>query len=136
GIGVTELAAVGPIFEERRLENAGLTGHPEGLVKLQPAFWLIDGGCVWVGAEPQQLAVGLRVQRVGGPEQLFRFTNAPGEAIQKDLIATLGRALAATNLGSNPGPNAEADLLAARGMELATRRSPFRPESARTRTQW
>jgi hypothetical protein len=136
GLGVTELAAVGPIFEERRLETAGLTGHPEGRVQLQPAFWLVDGGCEWVGAEPAKVAVGLRVQRVGGPEQLLRFTNAPGEALERELLATLSRALSNTNLLPHAGPNPEADLLAARGMELATRRSPFRPGTARTRTQW
>jgi len=39
GIGVVELAAITPIFEERRLETGGLTGAAGERVKLQPAFW-------------------------------------------------------------------------------------------------
>jgi TolB-like protein len=136
GFGVTEMAAIGPIFEERRLETAGLTGHPEGRVKLQPAFWIVDGGCEWVEEQPLKLAVGLRVQRIGGVEQMFRFTNAPGEAVEKELLATLTRAMANTNALSNAGPNAESELLTARGKELAERNSPFRSGISRRRTQW
>jgi TolB-like protein len=134
GIGVVEIAAVGPIFEERRLETAGLTGHPESRVKLQAAFWLVDGGCEWVEGSPGKLGVGLRVQRVGGPEQRFRLTESAGEEIEKAVIATITRALADPNLVAQPAPNAEADLLTARGMELATRRSPFQPKTFTTAT--
>jgi hypothetical protein len=136
GYGVVEIAAVGPIFEERRLETAGLTGHPEARVKLQPAFWLVDGGCEWVEAAPLKLGVGLRVQKVGGPEQMFRLTESTGEEIEKSVIATIIRALALTNLVAPSAPIVEADLLAARGMELATRRSPFEPKTSRVQTQW
>ncbi len=138
GYGVAELAAVGPIFEERRLEKAGLTGHPEARVKLQPAFWLVDGGCEWVGGESVRLAVALRVRQVGGPEQMFRFTNSPNETIEKELLTTLTKALSNTNVLANPPPNAEADLLAARGMEMATLSSPFRrqPRNAQPSTNW
>src|SRR5260221_576332 len=136
GYGVVEIAAVGPIFEEQRLETAGLTGHPEGRVKLQAAFWLVDGGCEWVEGAPSQLGIGLRVQKVGGPEQMFRLTEAAGGEAEKAVIAMITRALGNTNLLAQPSPNAEADLLAARGMELATRRSPFEPKTSGTQTQW
>jgi TolB-like protein len=139
GFGVVEIAAVGPIFEERRLETAGLTGNPEGRVKLQAAFWLVDGGCEWAAGDGDKLRVGLRVQQVGGPEQMYRVTEPAGEEIEKAVIATITRALANTNLFAQASPNAEADLLAARGMELATRRSPFRPntsQAAKTQTIW
>jgi TolB-like protein len=125
GYGVVELAAIGPIFEERRLESAGLTGNPEGRVKLEAAFWLVDGGCGWLEGEPPKLGVGLRVQRIGGPEQIVHFTNAPGASTEKAVLAALSDALAKTNLLAQAGPNAEADLLNTRGMEQATRRSPF-----------
>ncbi len=139
GFGVVEMAAVGPIFEERRLEAAGLTGQPDGRVKLQPAFWLVDGGCEWVETAPGQLSVGLRIQKVGGPAQMFRLTEAAGEEMEQAVIATLVRAFTNTNLVAQPTPNAEADLLAARGMELASLRSPFRPNistGAPLRTQY
>ncbi|HXI53993.1 MAG TPA: hypothetical protein VNH84_20910 [Candidatus Saccharimonadales bacterium] len=45
--------------------------------------------------------------------------------MEKAVIAGLSDALAKTNLLSQAGANAEADLLNARGMEQATRRSPF-----------
>jgi len=141
GLGVAELAAVGPIFEERRLQNAGLTGHPESRVELQSAFWLIDGGCEWVDErEPGRVAVGLRIQRVGGPPQTLWVTNTPTAALENDVMSAVLHAMASTNGLATPSPSsdAEADLLVARGRELAERRLPFR---ARERehlgsTQW
>jgi hypothetical protein len=132
GYGVAELAAVGPIFEERNLETAGLTGHPEGRVKLQPAFWLVDGGCEWVEGEPLRLAVGLRVQRVGGPAQMFRITNSPSDVMEKELLATLSKALADTNALSHPGTDPETELLAIRALEKAVRCQPFQVRAPRS----
>ena len=136
GFGVVEMAAIGPIFEERRLETAGLTGHPEGRVSLQAAFWLVDGGCEWVEGTPLKLGVGLRVQRIGGPEQMFHLSQPPDEPTEKAVLETLTLALANTNSVAPAGPNAEADLLAARGTELAMRNSPFRWKTPSARTQW
>ena len=125
GFGVVELAAITPIFEERRLESAGLTGHPEQRVQLQPAFWLVDGGCEW--AENQDLGIGLRVQKIGGPEQMFRLAVAPGPDAEKAVVETITRALSNTNeVAPALAAKAEADLLTRRGMELAARNSPFR----------
>ena len=125
GFGVVELAAITPIFEERRLESAGLTGHPEQRVQLQPAFWLVDGGCEW--AENQDLGIGLRVQKIGGPEQMFRVAVAPGPDAEKAVVETITRALSNTNeFAPALAAKAEADLLTRRGMELAARNSPFR----------
>ncbi len=125
GFGVVELAAITPIFEERRLESAGLTGHPEQRVQLQPAFWLIDGGCEW--AENQDLGIGLRVQKIGGPEQMFRVAVAPGPDAEKAVVETITRALSNTNeVAPALAAKAEADLLTRRGMELSMRNSPFR----------
>jgi|GEM_PF-4582471 TolB-like protein len=132
GFGIVEMGAVTPIFEERRLEAAGLTGHPEQRVKLQAAFWLVDGGCEWTAAG--QLNVGLRVQQVGGAEQMFRFTAPADETAEKKLVETIAKALANTNtFPPQLAAKAEADLLAARGMELATRNSPFRPSASAPR---
>jgi len=136
---VAELAAVGQIFEERRLETAGLTGHPEGRVRLQAAFWLVDGGWEWVdevSGSSRRLAVGLRVQRVGGPEQMFRFTNSLGPEIERELTATLTSALTKAELLPASGPDAEAALLTARGKELAHRRSPFETRAVQPKTAW
>ncbi|PYJ05328.1 MAG: hypothetical protein DME25_08630, partial [Verrucomicrobia bacterium] len=127
GYGVVEMEAVTPIFEERRLEAA--IGQTEDRVRLQPAFWLVDGGCKWIEGNPAKLEVGLRVQRVGGPEQMFRFTASPGEGVEEALLETLRTALANTNtVASENSAKAEADVLTSRGMELATRRSPFQEE--------
>jgi hypothetical protein len=127
GFGITEMSAVTPLFEERRLEAAGLTGHAEQRVKLQAAFWLVDGGWAWATNAAGQLSIALRLQRVGGPEQLFHFTTPAGEATEKAVTETVAKALADTN---EPPPElaakAEAELLSKRGQELATRTSPFR----------
>lgn len=123
GYGVTDISAINPIFQERRLEAAGLKAGTDR-VELRSDFWLVDGAAGWADTSGKSLMVGLRVQRVGGPEQLFRITNAPA-AIESQVVALLQKALSNTNKLQNPGPNAESDLLAARGMELATRRSPF-----------
>jgi hypothetical protein len=124
GFGVTDIGAINPIFQERRLEAAGLKSGADR-VQLQSDFWLVDAGCRWLDTNANQLFVGLRVQRVGGPEQIFLITNSANRAIENDILAAFEKALANTNRLANPGPNAESELLAARGMELATRRSPF-----------
>lgn len=136
GFGVVELAAIGPIFEERRLETAGLTGNPEGRVKLQAAFWLIDGGCEWNETAPNKLDVGLRIQKVGCPEQMLRLAGLAGDDLESAVINAIERAITNANSTAPPAPNAEADLLQARGMEHVTLRSPFQPKRAATRTQW
>ncbi|HMP83883.1 MAG TPA: CsgG/HfaB family protein [Verrucomicrobiota bacterium] len=140
GFGVVEIAAVGPIFEERRLEAAGLTGRPDGRVKLQQAFWLVDGAYEWLEGQANKLEIQLRVQRVGGPAQMFRLADVPGEAIEKNVLRTIAAALENTNGIVQSGTDAEADLLAARGMEHATLSFPFHSNSARKaprqKTQW
>jgi TolB-like protein len=141
GFGVVEMAAVGPIFEERRLEAAGLTGNPDGRVKLQAAFWLIDGGCEWNETAPDKLNIGLRIQKVGASEQMFRLTESAGDGIEHAVIATIRRAITIQraitneNFTATPSPNAEADLLLARAEEIAAARSPFEQKQSRTKTQ-
>jgi hypothetical protein len=127
GFGITEMSAVTPIFEERRLEAAGLTGHAEQRVKLQAAFWLVDGGYAWATNATGHLSVGLRVQRVGGPEQMFQFISPAGEATEKAVVETIAKALTDTKEAPPElAAKAEAELLSKRGLELATRNSPFR----------
>lgn len=133
GYGVAELEAVTPIFEEHELGKSGLAGSGGDRVKLQPAFWLVDGGCEWVPGTPDKLNVGLRVQKVGAAEQIFRFTALPGEETEKLVLETITKALVSTNfVAAAPAPKAEADVQTARGMELATRNSPFRQATAPT----
>jgi TolB-like protein len=125
GYGVAEMAAVGPIFEERRLDHAGVNGLADR-IRLQPAFWFIDGGCESL-AGPARVAVGLRVQRVGAPPQMLRVTNAPGPVLEQEVLNAVARVLAQASKIESVDPDAEADLLVARGRELAERRSPFQP---------
>jgi len=135
GYGVTEMAAIGQIFEERRLETTGLSS-PDDRVKLQAAFWLVDGGCEWIEGPPLKLGVGLRVQRIGSPEEVFHLSELPGGPIEKAVLDTLVLAMAKTNSTAPLAPNAEADLLAARGMELAMRNSPFKWKTPSAPTQY
>ena len=144
GFGVVEIAAVGPIFEERRLEAAGLTGNPDGQVKLQAAFWLIDAGYEWNQAASDQLRIGLRVQKVGAAEQMFWLNESVNGGVEPAVIAAIQGALTNVN-AATPSPSAEADLLLARAEEIATARplgGSWRPsslppqQSPRKRTQW
>jgi len=144
GFGVVEIAAVGPIFEERRLEAAGLTGNPDGRVKLQAAFWLIDAGYEWNQTVPDQLRIGLRVQKVGDSEQMFWLNESLNGGVESAVIAAIQGALTNVNTAT-PSPSAEADLLLARAEEIATARplgsswrpSPLPPQqNPRKRTQW
>ena len=124
GFGVVEMEAVTPLFEERRLAAApGQTDEP---VKLQSAFWLVDGGCKWIEGKPERLEFGLRVQRVGGPEQRVTFTAAPGEAAEEAIQQQIRRALADTNrIAAATAARAEVELMTARGVELSNLRLPF-----------
>jgi hypothetical protein len=126
GYGVVEFAAVMPLFEERRLESVGLTGRAEQRVPLQAAFWLVDGGCAWVSNSTEQLKIALRVQEVGGKEQRINLTSAPDRRAEAAVLDALEKALANRSQGNaDETANAESELLARRGNELATRSSPF-----------
>lgn len=132
GFGVVEMEAMTPLFEERRL--AAASGQTDEPVKLQPAFWLVDGGCKWIEEKPERIEIGLRVQRVGGKEQRISFTVAPGEAAEKMLVDKLRLALADTNrVAPQLVGKAESELMARRAEEMANLRLPFmverRPES-------
>ena len=115
-----------PLFEERRLESVGLTGRAEQRVPLQAAFWLVDGGCAWVSNSTEQLKIALRVQEVGGKEQRINLTSAPDRRAEAAVLDALEKALANRSQGNaDETANAESELLARRGNELATRSSPF-----------
>ncbi len=133
GYGVVELEAVAPIVEERRLESAALMVKGQERVRLQPAFWLLDGGCKWIEGKPDTIEIGLRVQRVGGPEQMFHVNGQPGAALVRNVLQTLAQGLSDTNQAPpEKAAQAEAELLAKRAMELATLRAPFPVEQRST----
>src|SRR5258705_5213045 len=56
---------------------------------------------------------------------MLQFSRLPDEALEKAILETLISTLMSTNAAPPLAPNAEADLLKARAMELATLRSPF-----------
>lgn len=127
GYGVAELEAVRPIFEEYRLETAGLTGNPNERVKLQPAFWIVDGGCEWLRDAPDQVSVQLRVQKPGSAAQMLKFIVRAGEELERTLVQKLQDTVTSmVNVAPQNAAKAEADLQTARGEEMATLRSPFR----------
>jgi TolB-like protein len=128
GLGVVERQAISPIFEEFELETAGLTGSAANRVKLQPAFWIVDGGCKWVRDTQDKLSVALRVQKMGEKEQVFRFTTLPGDELEAAVIRTIQKAMANTNqIPAALAATKEAEIHDARGTELAERRAPMSP---------
>ena len=56
GYGVVEQEEVTALFAERRLAAVG--GQADEPVPLQPAFWLVDGGCKWLEGKPDRLEIG------------------------------------------------------------------------------
>jgi hypothetical protein len=129
GYGVVEFNSVMPIFEEQRLEAAGLKNSADQPVELQAAFWLVDGGCEWGTNQTEQLQIHLRVQGAGGPEQRFHLTASVREA-EQTVLTTLEQALVRTDtLSPAEAANAEAQLLAARGTEMLEGRWPFQPRT-------
>jgi len=123
GDGVVEREAVAPIFSEFQLESAGLTGDSTNRVKLKPAFWIVDGGCKWIYDTQEKVSVVLRVQKVGGGEQIFRFTKPPGDELEKAVVESIQSALTDTNqMTLEQAQAAEADVAAARAKELASGR--------------
>ena len=94
GYGVVERAAIGPIYTEFEFQNAGLTSTSSNRVRLKPAFWIIDGGCKWFHDTQDKLSVTVRIQKMGGGEELFSFSKPPGKELEKEVLNTVQKALA------------------------------------------
>lgn len=121
GYGVVEREAVAPIFSEFQLETAGLTADSTNRVKLKPAFWIVDGGCKWIYGAQEEVSVALRVQKIGGVEQIFRFTKPPGDELEKAVLESIQSALTNANqMTSEQERFAEASIRAAHAIELVT----------------
>ena len=105
GYGVVEREAVAPIFSEYQFQAAGLTASFTNRVRLRPAFWIVDGGCKWIHDTEDKLSVSIRIQKMGGREQLFSFTKPPGEELEKTVVDTVQTALA--NSGSTTAEEAQ-----------------------------
>jgi len=97
GYGVVEREAVSPIFSEYQLQTAGLTGDSTNQVKLKPAFWIVDGSCKWIYDTQDKLSVAIRIQKMGGGEQVFHFTQPPGEALEKAVVEAIQSTLKSAN---------------------------------------
>jgi len=119
GIGMVERENLTPLLDELRLRDGGFTAASRGDLKVQPAFWLLDGGFKWYRDTTDKLSVALRIERVGYREHISRFTVAtPDEMgphivklIEEFLDAPNPRPLAAT-------PQEEAAIHVARGKDL------------------
>ena len=128
GVGVVERDAVTPIFEEFQFEQSGLTGSATNRVKLQPAFWVVDGGCKWVRDTEDKVSVALRIQKMGEKEQVVRFTKPPGAELESAVIAAVQAALSHTNeIAAGLAAASESSFHTDRGMEGAMRRLPTTP---------
>jgi len=97
GYGIVEREAMGPIFAEYQLQTAGLTGDSTNQVKLKPAFWIVDGKCKWIYDTQDKLSVTIRIQKVGGGEQEFSFTQPPGDDLEKAVVEAIQSALTNAN---------------------------------------
>ena len=118
GYGVVEREAVAPIFSEFQLQTAGLTGDSTNRVKLKPAFWVVDGGCKWIYDTQDKLSVALRVQKMGGGEQIIRLTEPPGEELEKAVVAAIQSVLTNTApVTLEQAQMAEANLRSTRAQE-------------------
>jgi TolB-like protein len=127
GYGVVERETISPIFEEYQLQKAGLTGDATNRVKLKPAFWIVEAGCKWLYDANDEISVALRVQKVGGGEEVFRLTKPPGEELEKAVLASIQSALLNTaQMTMEQAQAAEASNRAARAMELANGRDELR----------
>jgi TolB-like protein len=97
GMTVVEREAVAPMFEEFALSRAGVTESRTNRVKLQPAFWIVDGGYKWVRDTEDKVSVVLRIQKIGGQEQLVNLTKPPGTELENAVVTAIESVLTATN---------------------------------------
>lgn len=129
GVSVAEREAIAPIFEEFQFQRSGLMGSATNRVQLRPVFWLVDGACKWVRDTEDKVSVALRIQRVGGQEEVFRITKPPGTELEQAIIQTIQTALASTNqIPSEQAATSEATLQSERGILLANRKGPSEQE--------
>ncbi|HMJ88827.1 MAG TPA: ankyrin repeat domain-containing protein [Candidatus Acidoferrum sp.] len=123
GFGTVEREAIGMITQELDLSAQGVTAAQTNRVRMQPAFWLIDGGSQWLGVSATNLSLTLRIQKVGSLETVLRLTNAPGAVMEEAIKTALPRAMLAAS-GKAMSVD-EGKVQAARGYELATARNPL-----------
>src|SRR3954469_3948800 len=125
GFGIVEREAIGMIAQEIHLDGTGLTAVGTNRVKLQPAFWLVDGGSQWLEESGTNLMLTLRLQKVGAKPTLLRITNTPGPVLMQTIRRELAGALGAGQNASAAAATAEGRVQADRGDELARARNPL-----------
>jgi TolB-like protein len=123
-VGLVERGAVAPIFEEFQFERAGLTGATTNRVRLQPAFWIVDGACKWVN--DTQLKVTLRLQKIGGKEQVIEMVHNAGPQLESAVLDALQPVLMPTREAATEQLGlSEGKLHNDRGMEGAANNDRF-----------
>ncbi|HEY3762724.1 MAG TPA: CsgG/HfaB family protein [Verrucomicrobiae bacterium] len=126
GFGVVERESIAPIFSEFELQNEGLTRESTNQVRLKPAVWILDGGYQWIYSTQDEVSVALRIQKVGGGAQIFRFTKPPGDELEKTVVDTIQLAFTNTSLLTmEQAQAAEASLYAANANQLAGGQDEF-----------
>jgi hypothetical protein len=93
GYGVVERETVAPIFSEYQLQSAGMTGDAAKRVKLKPAFWIVAGSWKWFRDTEDKLSVTVRIQKMGGGEQMLSFAKPPGPELEKAIVDGIQSAL-------------------------------------------
>lgn len=121
GFGVLEREAVAPLLEEYGLASGGFTSSSnKNQVKIQPAFWIVDGGAQWTVDAAEKINVALRVQKVGYQDKVLRFDVRNESDFESSVVQALEKALTETNQVSLSGdPIAEAKVHAVRARALA-----------------
>jgi hypothetical protein len=94
GYGVVEREALAPIFTEYQFQTAKLIAATNNVVKLKPAFWVVDGSCKWIHDTQDKLTISISVQKMGGGEQIFSLTKPAGDELEKAVVETVKSALA------------------------------------------
>jgi cytochrome c-type biogenesis protein CcmH/NrfG/TolB-like protein len=126
GMGLVEREAIGTIFEEFQFERAGMTGALTNRVRLQAAFWIVDGACKWVHDTEDKVTVSLRLQKVGGSAQIVQVTKRPGPELESAVLAALRPVLApSSETTSDKLGLDESKLHNSRGMDAAANNDQF-----------
>ncbi len=93
-IRLVERGMIHPLLRELQFNTAGLTDQPTIRSSVQPAMYLIDGIFQSYQDEQAKISLGLRIQKIGSPEQLFTFTEPMGKGLVDQVVATIDEVLA------------------------------------------
>jgi TolB-like protein/tetratricopeptide (TPR) repeat protein len=90
---VVERSMVEPLLNELRLNLGGLIDKPSVEPSAQPVFLLVDGVYQSYQDNEAKISLILRVEEIGGSQNLYSFKEAPGDELNTHVANILGKAL-------------------------------------------